>query len=497
MAERDALRLGAYKLSKTLGMGAFGKVKVAEHVATGHRVAVKMVNRQKVERHGMAEKMKREIAVLQACWHAHIIRLYEVIDTPTEIFMVLEYAPGGDLFDYVVSHGRLEEHDATRVVAQLLAGVAYIHERKIAHRDLKPENLLLDARGRLKVADFGLANVMRDGELLRTSCGSPNYAAPEVISGHLYAGPEVDAWSCGVVTFALLCGHLPFEDDSVSNLFRRIRAGMYSIPTHVPALARDLISRLLIVDPMARLSVPNARRHPWCCASAPRTMQPRDQLDEAALDATVAFMEQHGHTPQRDKIANAVFNKAKHGPDNTLRVTYELIADNLRVSPSSSVDIEDDDSEKPLAFPSRAPPVAEDDCDRQSAFGVNRKRWFLGIQSKKDPAAVMTEVFTALHSADCDWSVIDTYRVQARLAPPGCVIRLNLYKVQREVFLLDFQNVDGNWFSFLCLCGRIIRELQSMAAQRRKHRQERHRQQADGESGQQPPPTPLSSPPPF
>ena len=131
------------------------------------------------------------------------------------------------------------------------------------HRDLKPENLLLDADNNIKIADFGLSNVMRDGEFLRTSCGSPNYAAPEVISGHLYAGPEVDVWSCGVILYALLCGSLPFDDESIPNLFKKIKSGMYSLPSHLSQLARDLIPRMLVVDPMKRVTVPEVRAHAW------------------------------------------------------------------------------------------------------------------------------------------------------------------------------------------------------------------------------------------
>lgn len=133
------------------------------------------------------------------------------------------------------------------------------------HRDLKPENLLLDADNNVKIADFGLSNAMVDGEFLRTSCGSPNYAAPEVISGSLYAGPEVDVWSCGVILYALLCGSLPFDDESIPNLFKKIRGGMYSLPSHLSEMARDLIPRMLVVDPMKRITISDIRYATWPC----------------------------------------------------------------------------------------------------------------------------------------------------------------------------------------------------------------------------------------
>ncbi len=133
----------------------------------------------------------------------------------------------------------------------------------VVHRDLKPENLLLDSRGNIKLADFGLSNIMRDGHLLKTSCGSPNYAAPEVISGKLYAGTEVDVWSCGVILYALLCGSLPFDDENIPNLFRKIKNGLFNLPNHLSPHSRDLISKMLIVDPLKRITIPEIRQHLW------------------------------------------------------------------------------------------------------------------------------------------------------------------------------------------------------------------------------------------
>lgn len=135
--------------------------------------------------------------------------------------MVIEYA-GGELFDFLVSHGKVPEDSARRFFQQIICAVEYCHRHKIVHRDLKPENLLLDSNLNVKIADFGLSNIMTDGNFLKTSCGSPNYAAPEVIGGKLYSGPEVDVWSCGVILFVLLCGKLPFDDEYIPNLFKKI-----------------------------------------------------------------------------------------------------------------------------------------------------------------------------------------------------------------------------------------------------------------------------------
>jgi len=261
--EQPPVQIGQYVLGKNLGIGAFGKVKLATHAITGHKVAVKILNKTKIKQLGMEEKVQREINILHLCTHPHIIRLYEVIDTPTDIFLVNEYVSGGELFDYIVSKGRLSADEARNFFHQIVSGVEYCHFQKIVHRDLKPENLLLDSNLNIKIADFGLSNLMRDGDFLRTSCGSPNYAAPEVISGHLYAGPEVDVWSCGVILYALLCGSLPFDDESIPNLFKKIKSGMYSLPSHLSQLARNLIPRMLEVDPMKRITIPEIRLHPW------------------------------------------------------------------------------------------------------------------------------------------------------------------------------------------------------------------------------------------
>lgn len=174
------VKIGHYILGATLGVGTFGKVKIGEHQLTKHKVAVKILNRQKIKSLDVVGKIRREIQNLKLFRHPHIIKLYQVISTPTDIFMIMEYVSGGELFDYIVKHGKLQEHEARRFFQQIISGVDYCHRHMIVHRDLKPENLLLDHNMHVKIADFGLSNMMMDGEFLRTSCGSPNYAAPEV-----------------------------------------------------------------------------------------------------------------------------------------------------------------------------------------------------------------------------------------------------------------------------------------------------------------------------
>ncbi|VAH85270.1 unnamed protein product [Triticum turgidum subsp. durum] len=270
---RHSEALKNYNLRKILGHGTFGKVMIAEHKLTGHKVAIKILNRRQMEIMEMEEKAKREIKILRLfidLIHPHIIRVYEVIETPKDIFVVMEYCQNGELLDYIVEKGRLQEDEARRIFQQIISGVEYCHRNMVVHRDLKPENLLLDSKYNVKLVDFGLSNVMHDGHFLKTSCGSLNYAAPELISGNLYAGPEVDVWSCGVILYALLCGKVPFEDDNIPKLFKKIKGGFYILPSYLSDLAMDLIPRILVVDPMKRITIREIRDHPWFQNRLPR-----------------------------------------------------------------------------------------------------------------------------------------------------------------------------------------------------------------------------------
>ncbi|XP_073260006.1 SNF1-related protein kinase catalytic subunit alpha KIN10 isoform X4 [Populus alba] len=261
-----------YKLGKTLGYGAFGEVKLAEHKLTGLHVAIKILNRHEMKKKGMEEKARREIKILKMLTHPHIIRLYEVIETSSDIFVVMEYAKCGELFEYILEKGRLEEDEARSFFQQTISGLEFCHRNMVVHRDLKPENLLLDCKHNVKIADFGLSNIMQDGHFLKTNCGSYNYAAPEVLARELYDGPQVDIWSCGVILYALLCGSLPFDDESIPNLLKKIKGGIYSIPRYLSPGATDMISKILVVDPTRRMRMPEIRQHPWFQAHLPRCL---------------------------------------------------------------------------------------------------------------------------------------------------------------------------------------------------------------------------------
>ena len=187
--------------------------------------------------------------------------------------MVLEYAER-ELFDYLVKRGKCNDNEARKFFQQIICSVEYCHRHKIVHRDLKPENLLIDREKNVKIADFGLSNIMTDGNFLKTSCGSPNYAAPEVISGKLYAGPEVDVWSCGVILYVLLVGRLPFDDDYIPALFKKIAAGNFHMPSYISSGAARLIGKMLQVHPVQRITIPEIRQDPWFLKDLPKYLQP-------------------------------------------------------------------------------------------------------------------------------------------------------------------------------------------------------------------------------
>ncbi|KAL5520479.1 hypothetical protein ACEPAG_9703 [Sanghuangporus baumii] len=270
---RTIPKFGPYLLLQTLGEGEFGKVKLGLHSQWGEEVAVKLIRRGNIDTAVRMSKVEREIEVLRTIKHPNIVRLYDVIETDKYIGIILEYASGGELFDHILAHRYLKEKDACKLFAQLISGVWYIHQKKIVHRDLKLENLLLDRHRNVIITDFGFANRFehRADDLMQTSCGSPCYAAPElVISEGLYVGSAVDIWSCGVILYAMLAGYLPFDDDpanpdgdNINLLYRYIVNTPLTFPEYVSQEARDLLSIMLVPDPSQRADLKTIMAHHW------------------------------------------------------------------------------------------------------------------------------------------------------------------------------------------------------------------------------------------
>lgn len=259
-------RVGKYELGRTIGEGTFAKVKFARNSETGEPVAIKIIDKEKVLKHKLVEQIKREVATMKLIKHPNVVRLYEVMGSKTKIFIVLEFVTGGELFDKIVNDGRMRESEARKYFHQLINAVDYCHSRGVFHRDLKPENLLLDQFGNLKVSDFGLSalsqQVRADG-LLHTSCGTPNYVAPEVLQDRGYDGSTADIWSCGVVLFVLLAGYLPFEDDNLMNLYNKISTADFTFPSWISFEARRFLTKILDPNPMTRITMSEILEDEW------------------------------------------------------------------------------------------------------------------------------------------------------------------------------------------------------------------------------------------
>jgi len=259
-------KIGKYELGKTLGKGTFSKVKYGVDVETNAAFAIKIIDKQQLAKEHMEEQLKREIAIMKHLKHENIVQLKEVLQTAKHIYIVLELVTGGELFDRIVAAKRFDENTGRKYFQQLILAIYYCHQQGIAHRDLKPENLLLDGQDRLKISDFGLSNLQRSGSqgmLLQTVCGTPNYVAPEVLKEKGYNGFTADLWSCGVILFVMLAGYLPFDDPNMNALFNKIERGEYRMAKYFSPEVKDLISKMLLVDPEKRYGLEDVIAHPW------------------------------------------------------------------------------------------------------------------------------------------------------------------------------------------------------------------------------------------
>ncbi|TRY58097.1 hypothetical protein DNTS_022731 [Danionella cerebrum] len=286
---RAVSRVGYYEMERTIGKGNFAVVKLASHVITRAKVAIKMVDKTQLDEENL-KKIFREVQIMKMLRHPHIIRLYQVMETERMIYLVTEYASGGEIFDHLVAHGRMAEKDARKKFKQIVAAVYFCHCRNIVHRDLKAENLLLDHNLNIKIADFGFSNLFSRGQLLKTWCGSPPYAAPELFEGKEYDGPKVDIWSLGVVLYVLVCGALPFDGSTLQNLRARVLSGKFRIPFFMSTDCEYLIRHMLVLEPSRRLSMEQICKNKWMRAGEPdpdfdRLMADCEQVKSLHTDA--------------------------------------------------------------------------------------------------------------------------------------------------------------------------------------------------------------------
>ncbi|XP_035236884.1 MAP/microtubule affinity-regulating kinase 3a isoform X5 [Anguilla rostrata] len=254
--------IGNYRLLRTIGKGNFAKVKLARHILTGREVAIKIIDKTQLNPTSL-QKLFREVRIMKILNHPNIVKLFEVIETEKTLYLVMEYASGGEVFDYLVAHGRMKEKEARAKFRQIVSAVQYCHQKHIVHRDLKAENLLLDADMNIKIADFGFSNEFTMGNKLDTFCGSPPYAAPELFQGKKYDGPEVDVWSLGVILYTLVSGSLPFDGQNLKELRERVLRGKYRIPFYMSTDCENLLKRFLVLNPAKRGTLEQIMKDRW------------------------------------------------------------------------------------------------------------------------------------------------------------------------------------------------------------------------------------------
>ncbi|XP_036055258.1 serine/threonine-protein kinase BRSK2 isoform X1 [Onychomys torridus] len=336
---QHAQYVGPYRLEKTLGKGQTGLVKLGIHCVTCQKVAIKIVNREKLSE-SVLMKVEREIAILKLIEHPHVLKLHDVYENKKYLYLVLEHVSGGELFDYLVKKGRLTPKEARKFFRQIISALDFCHSHSICHRDLKPENLLLDERNNIRIADFGMASLQVGDSLLETSCGSPHYACPEVIRGEKYDGRKADVWSCGVILFALLVGALPFDDDNLRQLLEKVKRGVFHMPHFIPPDCQSLLRGMIEVDAARRLTLEHIQKHIWYIGGKnepepeqpiPRKVQIRslpslEDIDPDVLDS----MHSLGCFRDRNKLLQDLLSEE----ENQEKMIYFLLLDRKERYPS-------------------------------------------------------------------------------------------------------------------------------------------------------------------
>jgi 5'-AMP-activated protein kinase catalytic alpha subunit len=341
-SRREVNNVGSYILGVCLGEGAFGKVKVATHIHTGEKVAIKILDKSKMQEDpDDIVRVQNEIAILKKMRHKNIIQLYEIMESTKNIYLVMEYCEGKELFEYIVMKKRLSEAETLKFYQEIMESVEYLHKQNIAHRDLKPENLLLDYKFSIKVSDFGLSCVYED--LLSTPCGTPSYAPPEMLSDdnefHQYHGLLSDIWSAGIILYAMVCGYLPFSEDDEEENRKKIIAGDYEIPDWVSDSLADLIRNVLQVDPLQRFDLDQIKEHPWFQSNSPK-LKPgiligyhKIPIDENIL----SLVDNYGYNKEKTRVS-LMNNKF----DTTTAIYYLCLRKFLKDGGQSFADLESD-----------------------------------------------------------------------------------------------------------------------------------------------------------
>ncbi|KAJ5076889.1 serine/threonine-protein kinase brsk2-like protein [Anaeramoeba ignava] len=316
--------IGNYIIGKTLGEGSSGKVKLGTHKQTGEEVAIKILSKKKMKTNGSyAKKIAREIAILRLLDHPHVLKLYDVFETSKNLYLIMEHLNYGDLFGYLSKRSSLTNEEALSFFQQIIWGLDYCHNHFVCHRDLKPENLLLSDNYNVKIADFGLARMTCENNLLKTSCGSPHYISPEIAKGMLYEGRSSDVWSCGIILYVLLSGNLPFTDINIQRLLEKITIGKFTTPSFFTFEQKDLINKMLTVDPQKRITIPEIKKHPWFTSNLPKNYrQPESSISLKNIQLKIDV----------DHIDNKIFSHLQSlGFHNPVNLRYSLTNEEMNL----------------------------------------------------------------------------------------------------------------------------------------------------------------------
>jgi len=466
---------------------------VAEHTITQERVAVKILNRKEMKNHHMSRKVNREIKIMKMFHHPHIIRLYrllryEVFESASNIYIVLEYVPGGELYNSIERKGRFPESEARRYFQQIISAVGYCHSHKVSHRDIKPENILLDEQNNIKLGDFGLSNMMRDGHFFKTSCGSPNYAAPEVISGSHYCGPEADVWSCGVVLYALLAGALPFDDANMSVLFSKIKAAQYHLPHFFSDAVKDLIFRILNPDSISRITIAEIEKHPWYATSVPiylrisesaeedeahksclseiRATKSHHELDEAIFTVCLQLPAFEGISTDPEDLKDTIIERK--GGD--FAVAYELLHDSKLKSKRDRMQQQSTQVPRPVFKPaairrgsvSPFSSSADTNLDRITEYPhsyTHPSDWMFGFRPDIDAYSLMVLMYDGFRAMNLEWKIFTNFQLRVKSVKvegggKGVKFDVAIFKHQ-SLFVIDARLVAGQAMTFMDLCARL------------------------------------------
>lgn len=385
-------RVGKYELGRTLGEGTFAKVKFARNTETNKNFAIKIINKEKILKHKMLQQIKREISTMKLIKHPNVVQLHEVMASKTNIYIVLEFVTGGELFDKIFHRGKLKEDDARRYFQQLINAVDYCHSRRVYHRDLKPENLLLDAQGNLKVSDFGLSALpqqLRADGLLHTTCGTPNYVSPEVLNDKGYSGATADLWSCGVILYVLMAGYLPFDEQNLNTLYKKIHKADFTCPAWFSSGARKLILRILDPKPETRITIPEILQNDWFKRGYKPAQFTEDE-DINLEDVDAVFNDQTEHLVKEEKETKPVAMNA-----------FELISMSQGLNLSNLFEKQKGLVKRETRFTSKHPAkeivLKIEQTAKPLGFIVQKKNYKMKLQGeisgRKGCLSVATEVF--------------------------------------------------------------------------------------------------------